>query len=93
MPVEIRYSGETVRVYSSSGHIRVLSKPLSVSVKSGILTASGDVYEGTYVITPTTSEQSMATRHKMMADDVTVHAIPYFETSNDSGGITISIAS
>lgn len=48
-------------------------------------------YTGDYIITPMPYEsQTMDTRNKLMRDDVTVLAIPYFETSNTSG-ITIYI--
>lgn len=56
-------------------------------------TFSGLPYDGTYEVTPTTSEQVLPTAHRTLADDVTVHQIPYLATSNDSGGITVSIAS
>lgn len=45
-----------------------------------------DYYEGTYVVTPMVdTEQTLLTADKIMADDVTVRAIPYYETSNQYG--------
>jgi hypothetical protein len=50
-----------------------------------------DVYDGEYIVTPIPYDsQTLETKHKVMADDVTVLAIPYYETSNISG-ITIYI--
>lgn len=44
-----------------------------------------DVYEGEYSVTPSSAVQTLETRGKTMREDVTVLAIPYFETSNESG--------
>lgn len=52
-----------------------------------------DVYTGTYEITPQVNAQMMATRDKLMTDDVTVRAIPTYEVSNAAGGSTFYIAS
>ena len=50
-----------------------------------------EIYGGEYVVTPMPFEsQTLETKSKLMADDVTVLAIPYYETSNVSG-ITIYI--
>lgn len=53
----------------------------------------GDVeyYTGAYTVTPKTTGQYLATRDKMMSDDVTIKEIPYYETSNVSGGNTVYI--
>ena len=50
-----------------------------------------DVYDGEYIVTPIPYDsQTLETKNKVMANDVTVLAIPYYETSNISG-ITIYI--
>jgi hypothetical protein len=49
-------------------------------------------YEGEYEVTPTVAGLSLATRQKYMTDDVKIHAIPFFEVSNQAGGNTIYIA-
>ena len=61
----------------------------------GTSTMQGDVligncidappYRGDYIITPKVDEQIMATRQKVMFDDVTIKAIPYYETANVYG--------
>lgn len=51
-------------------------------------------YSGSYEVVPAAFEpQTLDTDGKLMKDDVLVHEIPYLETSNNSGGITVSIAS
>ncbi len=42
-------------------------------------------YTGEYEVTPTTAEQVLETTDKVMTDDVTVHKIPTWAVSNDSG--------
>lgn len=92
MAIEIRHSGQTVTVSSSKRSVSVRSPSYTVGVTSGVI-ISGFPYTGEYEVTPTSSEQVLATRSKTMANDVTVHSIPYLETSNESGGYTVSIAS
>lgn len=53
--------------------------------------SGGAVYEGEYIITPETSAQTLPTAHKRMQDDLTVLAIPYYETTNETGGNTVYI--
>ena len=52
----------------------------------------GTPYEGDYIVTPKVEAQTMPTKERIMLDDVTIKAIPYFETSNTSGGNTVYIA-
>lgn len=43
-------------------------------------------YAGPVTVTPRAyNEVVLATNGKLMTNDVTVHRVPYFETSNDSG--------
>lgn len=48
-------------------------------------------YSGPYRVVPIGNEQKLYTSEKVMADDVTVESIPYFEVSNTSGGTTAII--
>lgn len=50
-------------------------------------------YDGAYVVIPSVIDQTLPTNGKSMRDDMTVTAVPYYETSNDAGGITVSIMS
>lgn len=49
------------------------------------------IYPGPYEVTPHSYEQVLDTARQMMTDDVTVHEIPYWETSNLSDGLTAYI--
>lgn len=52
-----------------------------------------EMYDGDYKVTPKTQEQILETKDKLMADDVTVRKIPFYETTNNTGGTTVYIAS
>ena len=52
----------------------------------------GEPYEGPYDVTPKVTAQTLPTAKKLMRDDVSVRAIPYFDVSNPAGGNTIYIA-
>lgn len=50
-----------------------------------------EIYDGEYVVTPKTYEQTLETEDKLMLDDVTVLSIPYYKTSNIQDGYTVYI--
>lgn len=50
-------------------------------------------YYGEYYVIPDTEDQFLDTRGRKLSADVHVAKIPYYETWNDAGGVTISIAS
>ena len=50
-----------------------------------------DIYSGAYEVIPNTYVQILETDAKLMADDVTVYAVPYAEVSNPEGGYTVTI--
>ena len=52
----------------------------------------GEPYEGPYDVTPKVTAQTLPTAKKLMREDVSVRAIPYFDVSNSAGGNTIYIA-
>lgn len=52
----------------------------------------GEHYQGTYIVTPKVAEQTiLATRNKVMDDNVTVLEISYSAVTNPSGGKTAII--
>lgn len=53
----------------------------------------GEPYDGEYTVTPKVEAQTLPTKEKVMLDDVTVKAIPFFNVSNTSGGSTVYIGS
>lgn len=48
-------------------------------------------YEGAYEVTPKVEGQSLPTAQRFLEEDVEVKAIPFFKTSNTSGGATVYI--
>lgn len=48
-------------------------------------------YTGAYHVKPSQDEQTLHTAQKVMTGDVTVEEIPYYETTNESGGYTVII--
>ena len=57
-----------------------------------IVNIAGDPYKGDYAVTPKVDQQTLPTKGKTMAEDVTIHPIPIFKVSNTSGGNTVYIA-
>ena len=51
-----------------------------------------DPYTGSYEVTPKVDAQTLSTAKKLMTEDLTVKAIPFFDVSNNSGGRTVYIA-
>jgi len=70
-----------------------LSLELTPVQRVEVPVASEDTYEGPYEVTPKTEAQILSTAKKVMTDDVTVKGVPYYETGNDAGGLTVYIAS
>ena len=65
---------------------------VEAELSSIIAYSTAETYDGAYEVTPMADvEQVLATAQKLMADDVTVHKVPYYETSNDHG-MTVYIA-
>jgi len=80
---------------SISGSVSVSGSVSGLSSISGVIDMpSGDVplYDGQYEVTPEAySEIELETRGKRMGQNVLVHEIPYYETTNPSGGYTVII--
>ena len=57
------------------------------------LSGNLSIYNGDYTVTPSVEEQTLKTANKKMLEDVTVKKIPFYETSNLSGGNTVYIGS
>ena len=56
-----------------------------ISGKLGIGGLATKKYTGSYSIIPSSSAQVLETKRKMMIDDLEIKAIPYYETSNETG--------
>jgi hypothetical protein len=68
-----------------------LTLTVSVGIDTAIVTTETPPYIGDYVVIPQTNEQILPTNGYRMTDDVTVHSVPYYEVSNQSG-LTVYIA-
>ena len=53
---------------------------------------SAEPFPGPYEVIPKTECQTLETEDKLMSRDMTVKAIPFYRTSNQSGGYTATIA-
>lgn len=66
------------------------NKPnIDIALKEVVTVYQNDFYEGEYTIIPSIEEQSMNTKDKLLKENVTIEAIPYYETSNVSGKTVI----
>lgn len=76
-----------------TGNISPVRK-ISGNITYGV--GEGDVspiYEGDYNILPLAFQETvLPTKDKKLINDIVVKEIPYFETSNPSGGNTVYIA-
>lgn len=83
-------SGKTVETGHLVGIVRLQASQISANVyfQGGI---GAEPYEGEYIVKPTVDDQMLETKNKLMVDNVTVLAIPYFETSNIANGLTVYI--
>jgi hypothetical protein len=55
------------------------------------VSTDAEPFEGEYTVTPKVTEQIIATKNRLMLNDVTVKSIPFFNVSNTSGGNTVYI--
>lgn len=82
---------------TSSQNIDIDTIPLqNIEVKQdgihiNITTDEVPNYEGKYIVTPKVDEQTLPTAQTFLERDVTIEKIPYFEVTNNSGGMTASI--
>ena len=83
------------RMTESTGRLKCTIHSTRPSLKGVIRIgkgASAEYYDGETIVKPIPWDpQVLDTKNKLMPDDVTVLAIPYFETSNLSDGLTVYI--
>lgn len=88
VPVEVSSTLEYVNVEVSSNVVNV-----PVTVGSIIKVSGGEHYLGPYEVIPLAYDETvLETKDLVMDENVTVLQIPYYETSNLSGGYTVFIA-
>lgn len=74
-------------------HFKVKSNSIKMKVESAVkVGSSGEIYDGSYNVTPTVKGQTIETKDKYMLNDVNIQPIPIFKVGNNSGGKTIYIA-
>lgn len=83
------------RMTESTGRLKCTIHSTRPSLKGRIRIGRGsaaEIFDGDYTVKPQPYDsQTLDTKNKLMRDDVTVLAIPYFETSNLSDGLTVYI--
>lgn len=80
MILKVKFSEVTQRFSAKMGEIHTVTEYIG-----------GEKYTGEYEVTPKVEEQTMPTKDKVLLDDMTVKAIPFFNVSNTSGGSTVFI--
>lgn len=82
------------KVKSESVTMHIASSlPIHMKVESAVkVGSSGQVYDGSYEVTPTVKGLTMETKDKYMLNDVDIQPIPFFKVGNNSGGKTVYIA-
>lgn len=82
MKISAKFTKTDQTFSASFGEVHVVTEPVDPSIQ----------YEGDYTVTPKVGEQTLPTAEKYMEKDVTILAIPFYETSNTSNGKTVYIA-
>ena len=93
MNIKVRFT-ENARIFA----VKVAESAQNFTAKLGQIQTvteyiGGEKYEGEYVVTPKVEAQSMATKGKVMVNDITIKSIPFFNVSNTVGGSTVYIGS
>lgn len=68
--------------------MRVAGQPVKMTVTEATIVHGGGSappYTGPYTVTPKVEAQTLETAQKLMTDDVSVKAIPYYEMDNKEG--------
>lgn len=67
---------------------------LNVAAENGETSSEGyEQYTGSYEVTPKAfAAQTLETQDKLLRDNITVGEVPYYETTNETGGTTSYIA-
>ncbi len=71
---------------------QTLSDPAADISGNLMFHGTNEVYTGSYTVIPKTDSQVLRTTDKFLTDDITIEKIPFWETSNLSGGKTVYIA-
>lgn len=80
------------KVVKNSVALSVKTQPIGFTVGKATIIHTQEEYEGDYTVVPKRDEQTLKTAQKVMKADLLVTGIPYYSTSNTSGGETVYIA-
>lgn len=70
-----------------------MDEAYDLELSTAVGRADAKLYDGPYEVTPLAYDPViLATKNKLMADDVAVRKVPYYETSNLFDGQTVYIA-
>ena len=86
VPMRVAVSAVSIPMSAAVDQVNL---PMSIGV--AITTVEADPYDGPYEVTPSFSEQTLATNQKFMLNNVIVYEIPVTRTSNPQGGLTVII--
>lgn len=94
--MEYKISGDTLTAIADSiraktGGTERYKPPEMASAISGINPDGIEHYTGDYDVTPLVTSQVLATRDKLMDDNVRVDMIPTREENNAAGGVTFIV--
>ena len=87
----IAQEGNLVGVLMPSGLLSGSIRPAVKLTGKVAISVDHEYYVGEYNVTPKIEQQILTTNDKLMADDITVKAIPFYEVSNPQGGTTFII--
>lgn len=87
----IAQEGTLVGIIKPSGSLSGSIRPNANLIGRVAMSVDHEYYIGEYDVTPKIKSQVLETRDKLMSDDVTVRAIPFYEVSNPQGGTTFII--
>lgn len=73
---------------------KVKDQSIPITVQSAVkVGSSGEIYNGSYEITPTVDGLTVETKDKYMQKNVDIRPIQFFSVTNTSGGNTVYIGS
>lgn len=87
----IAQEGTLVGIIKPSGSLSGSIRPNANLIGRVAMSVDHEYYIGKYDVIPKIESQVLETRDKLMSDDVTVKAIPFYEVSNPQGGTTFII--
>lgn len=81
------------KIKETLGFNGFMKEPSSLKGSATYSISHGDiiVYDGKYEVIPSTENQILSTKFKKLMENITVHATPFSEVSNEAGGYTITI--